>query len=729
MGESMVRQIVSLGLVLILSAVALRGADERPTEFSLIAPEAKAVFVAGEFNHWSTTDLPMQHDASGRWSAMVPLLPGKHAYKFIVDGEWKVDIANPEQAKDGFGGLNSVVTVKDSAVDPVITEKDTVRREAMRALGKSDFAQLEQTADDLRRNKGRFSDGLWKLKEFYEGLRARNEIGEEKDWQPWFEKLQRWREQFPDSMTVPVALGQGLFDSAGQSSDRKEADEKITQARSLLDDAAKSGARCPHWYVVMENIAMRQKWPEGDFAKLVTEAAEAEPTYYDYYERAATYSLSHSRARETLDRVAEEAAKLDSAEGMAAYARTVWFMENWEENVFEQTTVTWGKLRQGFLDIQKRYPESRWNANAFCRFAVQAKDRQTADLLFNQIGDHGDPNWLGSGRFEMAKKWANPSTPSWRVEPRLTITIPGKPTIHAVAFSPDGRSIATGASNGRVALWETSTGKQQWSEKVANFPVMSVAFSPDHKLLAAGAGQEYKGTEPGIAKVWDIETKKEVASAQPKGVVWGVAFTPDSRTLALSGGKWESKAESTLLNIASGELRELPWATGHDHILKGVAISPDGKTLVADCYQSITVWSLAESRVLFETRNLLKDFVLSLAFSPDGKMLATCGAPMRGRNDNDPGELALWDTATWKPRIPEHLESGGLIGIAFSPDGKLIAGGGYDEAVHVWDSSTLESKAVYLSQGGMIWTVTFSPDGKTVASAGDDGTLKFWTLP
>ena len=704
-------------------------AAEVQAHFSLNAPEAKEVFVAGEFNHWSKTATALQRGEDGKWRAELSLPPGKHAYKFIVDGEWKVDEANPEQTPDGFGGMNSVLTLGDPGADSVVLEKDAVRREAMGLFAKSDFAQLESTSDDLRRTKARFSDGLWKLKEFYDGLTPEREMGDQKDWQPWFDKMEAWKQQFPASLTQPVVLARGWLDYASKTREREARQEHLGHARNVLEAAA-SSPRCPQWYALMQDIAERQNWERDDYDKLFTEAATAEPTYYNYYANAADYFLGHNSDRSELDRIASEAARVDAGEGMAAYARTIWFMEYRYTNVFEKTTVTWPKLREGFLDIQKRYPDSLWNANAFCRYAVQAKDRQTASVLFERIGNHADPSWSGYARYDIARMWADPSTPSWRVEPVLTIAEPNKRAIQSIKFSPDGKLLLGGTSGGRIVLWNTSSGKEVWSERVAPFPVVGVAFSPDGKLIAAGAGETYRAKEPGIAKVWDVATKAEIASASPKGVVWKVAFTPDGKTLALSGGLWESQAESTLLDLATNELRALPWAADHDHILKGVAISPDSKTLVTDCYQSITVWSLAESRVLFDTRNVLKCFVLSLAFSPDGKTLVTCGAPMRGHNDNEPGELTLWDTASWKPRNPRtQTDAGGLVGIAYSADGKLIAGGGYDQAVHVWDAASLESKAIYIGHDDMIWTVAFSPDGKTVASGSDDGTIKIWRLP
>jgi 1,4-alpha-glucan branching enzyme len=82
-----------------------------PTTFTYADPAASAVFLAGEFNRWSATANPMRKDEFGVWTTTVPLKPGRYQYKFVVDGTWKEDPANPETVDDGFGGKNSVKTV------------------------------------------------------------------------------------------------------------------------------------------------------------------------------------------------------------------------------------------------------------------------------------------------------------------------------------------------------------------------------------------------------------------------------------------------------------------------------------------------------------------------------------------------------------------------------------------------------------------------------------------
>src|SRR6202035_3140149 len=163
-------------LQLLVLAVAISAAaqsvSEQQVTFGYQDDKAKAVFVAGEFNHWSTSATPLQRDDSGRWTAQVRLRPGKNAYKFYVDGRWLIDPANPLETPDGFGGKNSMKIVTDAYADPVVIEKAETQASASQLLTKGDFAGLEEMASNLRTNKTRFSDGLWKLPEFYRGLEA-----------------------------------------------------------------------------------------------------------------------------------------------------------------------------------------------------------------------------------------------------------------------------------------------------------------------------------------------------------------------------------------------------------------------------------------------------------------------------------------------------------------------------------------------------------------------------
>ncbi len=87
--------------------------DTRRVEFTCLAPQAQAVFLAGEFNNWNTAATPMKKDSAGKWRITIRLPPGQHPYKYVVDGKWQADPANPDRVKDGFDGYNSLKTVHE----------------------------------------------------------------------------------------------------------------------------------------------------------------------------------------------------------------------------------------------------------------------------------------------------------------------------------------------------------------------------------------------------------------------------------------------------------------------------------------------------------------------------------------------------------------------------------------------------------------------------------------
>ena len=105
--------------------VALPPSEPTPTterqqivEFRIKAPDASKVYLAGEFNSWSETELPMSRQANGEWIASIALKPGRYQYKFIVDDKWMADPDNSERVDDGYNGFNSVIQIPDSNGNP-----------------------------------------------------------------------------------------------------------------------------------------------------------------------------------------------------------------------------------------------------------------------------------------------------------------------------------------------------------------------------------------------------------------------------------------------------------------------------------------------------------------------------------------------------------------------------------------------------------------------------------
>jgi tricorn protease-like protein len=269
----------------------------------------------------------------------------------------------------------------------------------------------------------------------------------------------------------------------------------------------------------------------------------------------------------------------------------------------------------------------------------------------------------------------------------------------SVAFSPDGKTIATGSFDNTVKLWNLE-GKELQTFKGHSNSVLSVAFSPDGKTIASGS-------KDNTVKLWNLEGKELQTFKGHSNSVWSVAFSPDGKTIA-SGSK------DNTVKLWNLEGKELQTFKGHSSSVLRVAFSPDGKTIVTGSDDNtIKLWNL-EGKELQTFKG--SSSVWSVAFSPDGKTIVT------GSFDNT---VKLWNLEG-KELQTFKGHSNSVLSVAFSPDGKTIASGSFDNTVKLWN---LEGKELQTFKGSSsVWSVAFSPDGKTIASGSSDNTFKLWNL-
>jgi WD40 repeat protein/DNA-binding SARP family transcriptional activator len=280
-----------------------------------------------------------------------------------------------------------------------------------------------------------------------------------------------------------------------------------------------------------------------------------------------------------------------------------------------------------------------------------------------------------------------------------------------LAFSPDGDRLVTSSLSPWEGefIWDTSTG-QLIDLLPGDISVTeAISFSPDGKWIAASALD-------GTVRVWDAETYSEVRSlGSGKAMMSGLTFSPDGSLLSAS----DADGKVTIWDFSNGE--ELISFYAHADSILDLEFSPDSTRLAtASLDGKVRIWDALTGRELQQLSGH-RDRVLSLAFDLSGERLATASMD---------GTLRIWNVFHSQEYLsfPTH---GGAGRIAFSPDGsRLAAGTGLQGEVHLWDLANGE-ESINLSWGGHpggVVAVAFSPDGMQLVSAGVDGSLKIWDV-
>jgi WD40 repeat protein len=300
-------------------------------------------------------------------------------------------------------------------------------------------------------------------------------------------------------------------------------------------------------------------------------------------------------------------------------------------------------------------------------------------------------------------------------------SFPGLPHwVNSVAFSLDGKYLAAGSGYlaqtappvpGEVRVWDASTGKEVLALKGHSFWVTSVAFSPDGKRLASASADR-------TVKVWDIETGHEAHTLRGQGGwVRAVAFSPDGKHLASAGDDQVVR----LWDATNGQ--EARTLRGHIHGVHAVAFSPDGRRLASAGGDSVEagevrVWDLTTDQA-FRTIRDHSSTVTSVMFSPDGKRLASAS---NGMSSARPGEVKVRNAATGRELLALRVRFLGFCAVAYTPNAALIATAG-DEGVKLYDANTGTLTSHLRVFAHPMFGMAVSPDGKLIAAVGVSGVI------
>ncbi len=298
--------------------------------------------------------------------------------------------------------------------------------------------------------------------------------------------------------------------------------------------------------------------------------------------------------------------------------------------------------------------------------------------------------------------------------------------VYAVSFSPDGKTLASGGKDGLVKVWDWA-GRRELFSLVAvpnpqdNYGVTNLSYSPDGQLLAVA-------TQDGNLILVQAATGAVFKTIPAhSAAIWGLAFSPDQRLVATGAEDqtvklWEIATGRLVATFGVENCQAAACGQGHSGAVYSVAFSPDGKTLAsAGAEAVIRVWEVAGAKFLFKLAgpNAHSAEIWSVAFSPDGKRLASASSDRA---------IKLWDLASaeWVMNITGHTDW--VYAVAFTRDGKNLVSASADRTIRVWDTTYGRLQTTLTGHGDQVFGLSLSPDNRSLASASQDQTVRIWNL-
>jgi WD40 repeat protein/tRNA A-37 threonylcarbamoyl transferase component Bud32 len=358
-------------------------------------------------------------------------------------------------------------------------------------------------------------------------------------------------------------------------------------------------------------------------------------------------------------------------------------------------------------------PDGKWLAVGCRDHTVRRWDMKTGQEAAPLKGHTSEvvfPSWSPDGTRLASDGSTDRTVKIWDTKSGREIrTLEGQTNVGVVVYGPDGTRLVSASPNGTMKVWDANSGREVRTLKGhAGIIGGHVAFSPDGFRVASASDDH-------TVKVWDATSDQEarllVQHSRDRRDGWaGFAFSPDGTRFALAGYDGTARIRDAM---TGQEILTIKDSRGEE--VYQLAFSPDGKWL-ATSGRTVKIWD-AQTGVLRQTlRSLAKGGTGAVAFSPDGTRLAVV----------EDLAVRIWDLTTGREAVPAltgHTEW--IPRIAYSPDGSQLASASFDHTVKIWDSRT-GKEIMKLVHPDNVWDVAYSSDGGRLATGDFDNIVRLW---